>query len=408
MKRQSVVGERLHDVIRAVLPERLRRLFRSCRLRGPFLPDQGHCWTVHLPRLRYLADSPETPQRSPLMLYENGFPFVEPHMPHQYIRTEGSGLFSHWEDFLFFSTSDNSDPNTNGKHYSYTVSREFYRPPVFVRSDPRPVNLIGRDASPDAIATDVASAVEAGQMILGWLRDLGDVRGKVILEIGPGINFGPILFLACHGAIPIVSDRFLAPWDRGYHPEFYRRLRDELRRRHPELDLGPFNAMLDSGTYPADVLSRVEAGVESLSLASNSVDIVVSNAVLEHLEDHARAFFQLHRITKPGGWGVHQVDFRYHRSFDRPLEHLLLSPIDFERTAGAFRENGTYLRPFEMAELFSAAGFEVRDLKANLLTSPEYLQDLLPRLRKARNSRYRAISEDKLQILGGLFLIRKP
>jgi predicted O-methyltransferase YrrM len=112
----------------AMFPEKLRRLFYSRRLRGPFLPDEGHCWTAHLPERHHLADSPENPQRSPLILYENDVPFLEPHEPHHYIRTEGGGLFSHWQDFLFFSTSDNSDPNTNGRRYNYTVSPEFYKP----------------------------------------------------------------------------------------------------------------------------------------------------------------------------------------------------------------------------------------------------------------------------------------
>jgi predicted O-methyltransferase YrrM len=118
----------LRYVSRALLPEKLRRLFRSCRLRGPFLRDEGHCWTAHLPELRHLADSPETPGRSPLMLYENGVPFLEVHEPHEYIRAEGGGLFSHWKEFLFFSTSDNSDPNTNGRRYYYTISPRLYRP----------------------------------------------------------------------------------------------------------------------------------------------------------------------------------------------------------------------------------------------------------------------------------------
>jgi predicted O-methyltransferase YrrM len=128
VKKQSLVVAPLHYVSQAVLPEKLRRLFHSHRLGGPFVPNEGHCWTAHLPELRHLADSPETPQRSPLMLYENGIPFPEAHEPHEYIRTEGGGLFSHWQDFLYFSTSDNSDPNTNGRQYNYTVSPEFYKP----------------------------------------------------------------------------------------------------------------------------------------------------------------------------------------------------------------------------------------------------------------------------------------
>jgi predicted O-methyltransferase YrrM len=122
-----VVGP-LYHVSRAVLPEKLRRISHSRRLRGPFLPNEGHCWTAYLPKWRHLADSQETPQRSPLMLYENGVPLLEAHVPHHCIRTEGGGLFSHWQDSLFLSTSDDSDPNTNGRRYTYTLSPEFYRP----------------------------------------------------------------------------------------------------------------------------------------------------------------------------------------------------------------------------------------------------------------------------------------
>jgi predicted O-methyltransferase YrrM len=111
-----------------------------CRLRGPFVLNEGHCWTADLPELRHLADSQGAPRRSRLMLYENGTPLLAPHVLHQHIRTEGGGLFSHWQNFLFFSTSDNSDPNTNGRRYSYTVSPEFYRSPTRVWNGSQPIN----------------------------------------------------------------------------------------------------------------------------------------------------------------------------------------------------------------------------------------------------------------------------
>jgi predicted O-methyltransferase YrrM len=112
------------------------RFYKPCRrLRGPFALNKDHCWTVHLPELRHLADSPDNPRRSPLILYENGVPFLEAHEPHEYIRAEGGGFFSHWQDSLFFSTSDNSDPNTNGRRYNYTVFPESRRVPTRVRSD---------------------------------------------------------------------------------------------------------------------------------------------------------------------------------------------------------------------------------------------------------------------------------
>jgi pectate lyase len=39
------------------------------------------------------------------------------HSFHQEIRESGRGRFSHWGTDLLFSTSDNSDPNTNGRSY---------------------------------------------------------------------------------------------------------------------------------------------------------------------------------------------------------------------------------------------------------------------------------------------------
>jgi hypothetical protein len=36
---------------------------------------------------------------------------------HDDIRRHGAGRYSHWERTLYFSTSDNSDPNANGRSY---------------------------------------------------------------------------------------------------------------------------------------------------------------------------------------------------------------------------------------------------------------------------------------------------
>ena len=41
---------------------------------------------------------------------------------------------------------------------------------------------------------------------------------------------------------------------------------------------------------------------EALPLADRSVDVVVTDWVLEHLESPVDVFRELHRILKPGGW----------------------------------------------------------------------------------------------------------
>ncbi|MGD9498038.1 MAG: hypothetical protein AB7Y46_17180 [Armatimonadota bacterium] len=55
--------------------------------------------------------------RSELMLLEDGVPLTG-HQAHLKIIQEGGGLFSHWgARGLIFSTSDNTDPRTNGREY---------------------------------------------------------------------------------------------------------------------------------------------------------------------------------------------------------------------------------------------------------------------------------------------------
>lgn len=96
----------------------------SWRLEPPYLNSNGHGWgfslSMHqqLHSLRGVCDTSAYPDRSPLRLLEDGKPLGPPHSLHQRIREEGQGRYSHWaENVLFFSTSDNSDPNENGREY---------------------------------------------------------------------------------------------------------------------------------------------------------------------------------------------------------------------------------------------------------------------------------------------------
>jgi hypothetical protein len=54
---------------------------------------------------------------SPVVVYENGIPLSSPNALHQTIKDEGNGGYSVWNGNLFFSSSDNSDPRTNGRKY---------------------------------------------------------------------------------------------------------------------------------------------------------------------------------------------------------------------------------------------------------------------------------------------------
>ena len=87
-------------------------------LAPPFEHEIGFCWTRALPGFSDRSDTEEKSDRSDLILLEDGVPLGPLHSSHAAIRTQGGGRSSHWNTHLYFSTSDNSDPNENGRRYT--------------------------------------------------------------------------------------------------------------------------------------------------------------------------------------------------------------------------------------------------------------------------------------------------
>jgi len=56
-------------------------------------------------------------RQSRLSLFEDDRPLGPPHQDHAEIRTLGKGRYSDWDNYILFSSSDNSDPRTNGRRY---------------------------------------------------------------------------------------------------------------------------------------------------------------------------------------------------------------------------------------------------------------------------------------------------
>ena len=91
-------------------------------LQPPFQPDGGLGWTATLAdELHALTDRNGAVDRSPLRLLEDGRQAGVPHVAHAEIRQTGDGRYSFWSDTLYFSTSDGSDPNINGRKYEVTM-----------------------------------------------------------------------------------------------------------------------------------------------------------------------------------------------------------------------------------------------------------------------------------------------
>jgi hypothetical protein len=81
----------------------------------PPLPAGDFARVVFLP---LKPDLNESPMASEVRLLESGRPIGSPHSLHVEIVERGNGRFSHWGNELIFSSSDNSNPSTNGRSYA--------------------------------------------------------------------------------------------------------------------------------------------------------------------------------------------------------------------------------------------------------------------------------------------------
>jgi hypothetical protein len=101
---------------------------KKVTLEKPYQPELGFAYIVHLPQYDEISDWRNEPNQSPIVVCEKGRMLGPAHSRADDIRNYGRGRFSHWVGGapngarplprILFSTSDNSDPNTNGREYS--------------------------------------------------------------------------------------------------------------------------------------------------------------------------------------------------------------------------------------------------------------------------------------------------
>jgi SAM-dependent methyltransferase len=144
------------------------------------------------------------------------------------------------------------------------------------------------------------------------------LAGRHVLEVGSGATNSLGLALLAAGASAVTCLEPFIPLDVRQDE----RLRAELAARHPGLPL-----------------SRLRRCTDPAAVPDASVDLVVSNSVLEHVTDPDALFADLSRVLTPDGLMVHMVDYRDHffkypyqfLKFSRPVWHRFLDPGDLPR-----------------------------------------------------------------------------
>jgi SAM-dependent methyltransferase len=225
-----------------------------------------------------------------------------------------------------------------------------------------------------------------------WLRHLTaatrhdhPTRYRSVIEIGPGKSLGiGLCALLCgaesYDAWDVVSyrptERSLAQLD-----ELVRLFR--ARAAAPE---GHFSEAMFDGRFPGEALSETDLEVwldservESIRAALRQpgiahggirirygatleeldapADLVLSQAVMEHVDDLSSAYAQMFRALRPGGLSSHQIDFKSHHFARAWNGHWTLTDRQWRLIRGG-RTYAINLAPLhEHVEALEAAGF---------------------------------------------------
>jgi len=111
--------------------QKLSSLFRtyaipeeSIIVPGPFIQGDRSCYHFKVPEV-WPSDADGL---SKVRLLEDGQYLGPAAVSHDDIRTLGRGRYSHWGAQIYFSSSDSSDPNTNGRVYSLVPPSNWQAP----------------------------------------------------------------------------------------------------------------------------------------------------------------------------------------------------------------------------------------------------------------------------------------
>ena len=96
--------------------------------------------------------------------------------------------------------------------------------------------------------------------------------------------------------------------------------------------------------------------VQDIPLPASSVDVIICNHLLEHVEDDRRALSELYRILRPGGWGILLVPEDRERETTYE-DNSITDPKERTRLFGQYDHRRVYGRDYD--DRLREAGFEV-------------------------------------------------
>jgi SAM-dependent methyltransferase len=105
-------------------------------------------------------------------------------------------------------------------------------------------------------------------------------------------------------------------------------------------------------------LADLHFDLHAIPLEDNRFDVIFCNHVMEHVDDALQCMRELHRVMKPGGWGIMQVpqDFSREQTYE---DATITSPQDREKHF--WQKDHVRLFGKDYPEWLKKAGFDVTE-----------------------------------------------
>lgn len=173
--------------------------------------------------------------------------------------------------------------------------------------------------------------------------------------------------------------------------------RAEIERNLAGFDLQKLREGWEDGLDPTRI-RLLQESAESLSIEASSIDVIMSNSFLEHVEVPDSILREMARITAPGGLGIHNIDGVDHASYADPLCH----PLEFLRVEQPGMVNDSNrIRVHEFRGLFERHGFET------LQINPVRRIPIDKATHQSFASPWREMQREWLEVAMGVIVVRR-
>lgn len=257
-----------------------------------------------------------------------------------------------------------------------------------------------------------------------------DLKGKRILELGPGDNQGVALkFLAAGAASVICLDRFYSKRNTAHEREIYKALRESLSVEE-KVRFDDAVHLTESVEFNPEQLQTIYgATLETIAVNvanDEKFDLIVSCAVLEEIYYLDATFAAMDALLVRGGRLIHIIDLSDYGIFRNqgmhPLTFLTISEAVYKRMASDSglpnrKRLGYYVE--KMKQLgYQSKLFVTSVLPGGRLEpAPEYVSGtfkseassrMINEVRNRLSSEFKTLDEEELLVDGVLLVARKP